>query len=88
MEVLSGELSCMWICGQVFLEANILTSMISIFVVKNEQRQRCFESLMFFEMAEPGCSKLTTSLVNISLKFQTLISEIRQYFWLKNVRRF
>ena len=24
----------------------------------------------------PGCSKVTTSLVNVSLKFQTLISEI------------
>ena len=28
----------------------------------------------------PGCSKLTTSLVNVSLKFQTLISEILHYF--------
>ena len=28
----------------------------------------------------PGCSKLTTSLVNVSLKFQTLISQICQYF--------
>ena len=26
-----------------------------------------------------GCSKLTTSLVNVLLKFQTLISEVRQY---------
>ena len=33
----------------------------------------------------PGCSKLTTSLVNVSLKFQTLISEIRQYFCWKTV---
>ena len=32
----------------------------------------------------PGCSKLTTSLVNVSLKFQMLISEICQYFLLKN----
>ena len=31
----------------------------------------------------PGCSKLTTSLVNVSLKFQTLISQVRQYFLLK-----
>ena len=31
----------------------------------------------------PGCSKLMTSLVNVSLKFQTLISEIRHYFLLK-----
>ena len=28
----------------------------------------------------PGCSKLTTLLVNVSLKFQMLISEICQYF--------
>ena len=28
----------------------------------------------------PGCSKLTTSSINVSLKFQTLISEIQQYF--------
>ena len=32
----------------------------------------------------PSCSKLKTSLVNVSLKFQTLISEIRQYSLLKN----
>ena len=31
----------------------------------------------------PGCSKLTTSLVNETLKFQTLISQICQYFLLK-----
>ena len=28
----------------------------------------------------PGCSKLTMSLVNVLLKFQTLISQICQYF--------
>ena len=27
-----------------------------------------------FGITGPGCSKLTTSLVNVSLKFQTLIS--------------
>ena len=31
----------------------------------------------------PGCSKLMTSLVNVSLKFQTLIPYICQYFLLK-----
>ena len=31
----------------------------------------------------PGCSKLMKLLVNISLKFQTLISQICQYFLLK-----
>ena len=30
-----------------------------------------------------GCSKLTTSLVNETLKFQLLISQICQYFLLK-----
>ena len=33
----------------------------------------------------PDCLKLTTSLINVSLKFQTLISQIYQYFLLKNV---
>ena len=31
----------------------------------------------------PGCSKPMTSLLNVSLKFQTLISSVRQYFLLK-----
>ena len=31
----------------------------------------------------PSCSKLTSSLVNVSLKFQTLIAEIYQYLFLK-----
>ena len=35
----------------------------------------------------PGCSKLTTSLVNVSLKFQMLISEICQYFLLKKYEK-
>ena len=30
-----------------------------------------------------GCSKLTMSLVNVSLKFQTLIPDFCQYFILK-----
>ena len=35
----------------------------------------------------PSCSKLTTSLVNVSLKFQTLIAEILQNFLLKNCEK-
>ena len=35
----------------------------------------------------PGCSKLTMSLVNVSLKFQMLISEIWQYFLLKKCEK-
>ena len=33
----------------------------------------------------PSCSKLTTWLVNVALKFQMLISEIRHYFLLKKM---
>ena len=35
----------------------------------------------------PGCSKLTTSLVNVSLKFQTLIYEMCHYFLLKKCEK-
>ena len=35
----------------------------------------------------PGCSKLTTSLANETLKFQTLISQICQYFLLKKCEK-
>ena len=35
----------------------------------------------------PGCSKLTTSLVNVSLKFQMLISNICQYFLVKKCEK-
>ena len=39
------------------------------------------------ERPRPVCSKLTTSLVNVSLKFQTIISEICQYFLLKKCEK-
>ena len=39
------------------------------------------------ETSGPGCSKLMTSLVNVSLKFQTLISRICQYFLLKKYEK-
>ena len=32
-----------------------------------------------------GCSKLTVSLVNVSLKFQTLISETCHYFFIEKM---
>ena len=35
----------------------------------------------------PGCSKLTTSLVNETLKIQMLISQICQYFLLKKCEK-
>ena len=39
--------------------------------------------LVCWKKAGPGYSKLTRSLINVSLQFQTLISNIRQYFLLK-----
>ena len=45
--------------------------------------------IKIFMCPGPGCSKLTMSLVNVLLKFQTLISEICQLFLcFKNVRSF
>ena len=44
--------------------------------------------VMIWTSSGPGCSKLMTSLVNVSLKFQTLISEICQYFLLKTCEAF
>ena len=35
-----------------------------------------------YRSSGPGCLKLTTLLVNVTLKFQMLISEICQYFLL------
>ena len=35
----------------------------------------------------PSCSKLMMSLVNVSLKFQTLISQICQYFLSKKCEK-
>ena len=42
----------------------------------------------YSKLSGPGCSKLTTSLGNETLKFQTLISQICQYYLLENVRSF
>ena len=35
----------------------------------------------------PGCSKLTTSLVNVSLKFQKFITQICHYFFMKKCEK-
>ena len=47
---------------------------------------KCLSS--YHKRPGPGCSELTTSLVNVSLNFQKLMSQICQYFLLKNVRSF
>ena len=46
------------------------------FLIRIASSPRCSQS-------GPVCSKLTTSLVNVSLNFQKLISQIGQYFLLK-----
>ena len=54
-------------------------------------KPKAFAQVLKFKLytSGPGCSKLTTSLVNVSLKFQMLISQICQYFLLKkNMRSF
>ena len=43
--------------------------------------------LVFYGLPGPGCSKLTTSLVNVSLNFQELFSQICQYFLLKKCEK-
>ena len=43
----------------------------------------CQIKFAFIKIPGPSCSKLTTSLVNVSLKFQTLILQIHCYFLLK-----
>ena len=49
----------------------------------NSWGQRFKVSKFFSLRAGPGCSKLTTSLVNVSVKFQMLIFQIQQIFLLK-----
>ena len=46
-----------------------------------------FVEFMQQQRSGPGCSKLTTSLVNVSLKFQTLISNIRKYSLMKKCEK-
>ena len=48
---------------------------------------RFVDGILQISLSGPGCSKLTTSLVNVSLKFQMLISEICQYFLLKKCEK-
>ena len=54
---------------------------------ENEDKLSRFRVVSLFGISRPGCSKLMTSLVNDSLKFQTLISQIGQYFLLKKCEK-
>ena len=60
-------------------KCSVFISLECIYIL-NRIRRDAFAYLVFLPSSVwPSCSKLTTSLVNLSLKFQKLISEIRQY---------
>ena len=50
---------------------------------KTGKKSQSYNIYQIFFISGSGCSKLTTSLVKVSLKFQTLISKIHPYFLLK-----
>ena len=63
----------------------VMSQNASIFFLSGSSRKSSATCMIYSTISYgPGCSKLTTSLVNVSLKFQTLISEICQYFLLKS----
>ena len=65
--------------------STVLVTNNTIYIFSCSKRD-CFDNLKLnfcSKRSGPGCSKLTTSLVNVSFKFQTLISNICQYFLLK-----
>ena len=65
--------------------SSVLVTNYTIYIFSCSKRD-CFDNLKLnfcSKRSGPGCSKLTASLVNVSLKFQTLISNICQYFLLK-----
>ena len=60
----------------------------TICVCTQIRRDESFRKEINGQRSGSDCSKLTTSLVNVSLKFKTLMSQICQYFLLKNLRSF
>ena len=76
------------ITGPIRNGGRILNSTSEIFLhLLGTSLSRKKEPLNQFLYPGPGCSKLKTLLVNVSLKFQTLISEICQYFFLKKCEK-
>ena len=77
--------------GSVTIRANctILRNIYlsEIIYFSNFDRIAIKTDAMLMATSGPGCSKQTTSLVNVSLKFQTLISEKCQNFLLKKCEK-
>ena len=55
-------------------------------IEENRKKSQSYKIHQIFFISGSGCSKLTTSLVNVSLKFQTLISKIHPYFYRKKTK--
>ena len=60
---------------------------IAAVVCKDTELNMELNAIVKISKPGPGCSKLTTSLVNVSLKFPTLISQTRQHFSLKKCEK-
>ena len=63
---------------------------VTLLNILAQMRQKTYfvlEEISTKKIAGPGCSKLATLLVNVSLKFQTLISDLHQYFLLKKCEK-
>ena len=75
------------ICLVLYVRCEAQTlSLLSIFWINFNVHLQCSSNLLkFFCSTESGCSKLTTSLVNVSLKFQMLISEKCHYFFVEKM---
>ena len=57
-----------------------LNTVLHAFFLRDEVYTKCIATVYYSITTGPGCSKLMTLLVNVSLKFQMLISQICQYF--------
>ena len=61
-----------------------------MFTIINSKDKTLIQSIRVQRLTftpEPDCSKLTMSLVKVLLNFQTLISQIHQYFLLKKCEK-
>ena len=64
---------------------------ISILNIRTDRSEKTVQTqireLLMGKYSGPGCSKLMTSLVNVSLKCSMLITEICKYFSLKKCNK-
>ena len=64
------------------LQSCLTLSLGMLFFLFNYLSGLCYLTSISLYISGPGCSKLTTSLENVSLKFYTLISQISRYYFL------